>query len=144
MSPGRVLALRVSAVLWIVWGVVHALAGAIVLSADASGALQAIADAVEPDTLMMNYHAAATGVIHQHGWNLAWFGIVTIIGAIFIWRGNHTAIWVTGLVGGLADIGYLIFLDIPGFVNFVPGTLMTVVSGSAIGLSFWVWWSSRP
>ncbi|MEM6851848.1 MAG: hypothetical protein AAF527_08975 [Pseudomonadota bacterium] len=50
---------------------------------------------------------------------------------------------MTGMIGGLLDVGYLIFVDVPGYVNFIPGTLMTIVSGSAILLSFWVWWSSR-
>jgi len=82
-------------------------------------------------------------VLNQHAWNLLWFGIVTIIGAVFIWRGNRTAIWVTGMVGGLADLGYLVFLDLPGFVRFFPGTVMTLISASAVALSLWVWLSRR-
>ncbi len=143
MSKVHTTALRASAILWVIWGLVHALAGFIVVSSEATSAVQAIADAVPPAELSVSYPAAAAGVINQHGWNLAWFGIVTIVGAFFIWRGSVTAIWVTALVGGLADLGYLIFLDIPGFVKFMPGTLMTVVSGSAILLSFWVWWSRK-
>ena len=54
-----------------------------------------------------------------------------------------TAIWVTALVGGMADIGYFVFLDRPGFVNVIPGTLMTVFSATAIVLSGWVWFSHR-
>ena len=71
-------------------------------------------------------------------------GLITgIIGGLFVWRGNLTAIWVTGMIGGLADLGYLLFVDFPGYVNLIPGTLMTVVSGTAIALSFWVWLSNR-
>ena len=77
------------------------------------------------------------------GWNLAWFGVATVIGAAFIWRQNITAIWVTGMVGGMADLGYLLFVDLPGYVHFIPGTLMTFISGGAIAISFWVWWSLR-
>lgn len=43
-----------------------------------------------------------------------------------------------GQIGGLADLGYLLFVDLPGYVNFFPGTVMTFISGSAIVLSFWV------
>ena len=43
------------------------------------------------------------------------------------------------MVGGLADVGYLLFVDLPGYVNFFPGTVMTFVSGLAIILSFSVW-----
>lgn len=131
--------LKLAATLWIIWGLVHVLAGVIVLSGDATEGVQAIADAVSAESLENDYHAAVGGILNQHGWNLAWFGLVTLVGAVFIWRGQMTAIWVTALVGGLADVGYLLFVDLPGYVNFVPGTVMTIVSGSAIVLSFWVW-----
>ena len=108
-----------------------------IIPADAAAGFQAIADAVNPDELQADYHPAVGGILNQHGWNLLWGGVVTIIGAVFIWRGNLTAIWVTAMVGGLLDVGYLVFVDVPGFVNFVPGTLMTIISGSAIVLSFW-------
>jgi len=134
----------VSAGLWVIWGLVHAFAGVIVLSSDAAGGFQTIADAVDPAALAAEYHAAVGGVLNQHGWNLGWFGVVTIIGGVLIWRQNLTAIWVTGMIGGLADIGYLLFVDFAGFVNFIPGTLMTFISASAVILSFWVWATYRP
>ena len=143
MTNTHALALKIAAVLWVVWGLVHTLAGVMVLASDASGGFQAIADAVGPDLLEADYHAAVGGVLNQHGWNLGWFGIATIIGAVLIWRQNITAIWVTGMIGGLADLGYLLFVDFPGYVNFFPGTVMTFISGSAIVLSFWVWLSNR-
>lgn len=135
--------LKVAAILWIIWGLVHTLAGVMVLSSDATGGFQAIADAVTAADLEADYHAAVGGVLNQHGWNLAWFGVATIVGGLLIWRANMTAIWVTGMVGGLADVGYLLFVDFPGFVNFFPGTVMTFISGTAIVLSFWVWLSER-
>jgi len=122
---------------------VHALAGVIVLSSDASGGFAAIADAIDPALVSAEYHPVVGGILNQHGWNLGWFGVVTLIGAYFIWQHSMTAIWVTGLVGGMADLGYLFFVDFPGFVNFIPGTLMTLVSGTAIVISFWVWLSVR-
>ena len=144
MSNAHTIALRIATVLWVIWGAVHVLAGFIVVTGDATAGVQAIADAVDPTTLVADYAPAVGGILNQHGWNLAWFGIATIIGGIFIWRGNMTAIWVTAMVGGLADLGYLIFVDLPGYVNFFPGTVMTIVSGSALVLSFWVWFSNRP
>lgn len=139
MSISQKTALRIAAALWIIWGAVHTLAGVIVLTADATGGFQAIADAVAAESLVLEYPAAVGGILNQHGWNLAWFGLCTLIGAVFIWRANRTAIWVTAMVGGLADLGYFFFVDMPGYVNFVPGTVMTIVSGSAILLSGWVW-----
>ena len=131
--------LKISAVLWIIWGLVHVLAGAIVMSNDATGSVQAIADAVPPETLVADYAPAVGGILNQHGWNLAWIGVTTIICTAYIWRGSVTAIWVAALTGGFADIGYFLFVDIPGYVNFLPGTLMTLVSSAAVILSFIAW-----
>lgn len=143
MTQAQSTALKIATVLWVIWGAVHAFAGVIVLTSDASGGFAAIADAVDPALLAGDYHPAAGGILNQHGWNLLWFGVATLIGGLMIWRGNMTAIWVTGMVGGLADLGYLLFVDFPGYVNFFPGTVMTFISGSAILLSFWVWLSNR-
>lgn len=134
------LLLRISAVLWIIWGAVHMLAGVLTMSGpitgDISAAIAGIADAVPAATLQMDYPEAAGAIIAQHGFNLLWIGVVTLIGGFYIWRGNKTAVYLSALVGGLADVGYFIFLDLGGFVNFIPGTLMTLFSGSAIILSF--------
>tara|TARA_R110002073_G_scaffold165092_4_gene321590 strand:- start:147 stop:584 length:438 start_codon:yes stop_codon:yes gene_type:complete len=143
MTQTQSTALKIATVLWVIWGLVHAFAGIIVLTSDASSGFAAIADAIDAEALKAEYHAAVGGILNQHGWNLLWFGVATIIGGLLIWRGNMTAIWVTGMVGGLADLGYLLFVDFPGYVNFFPGTLMTFISGSAVLLSFWVWLSNR-
>ncbi len=143
MTDTQKNALKTSTILWVIWGLVHLFAGIMTIFSDASGGFQGIADAVDPAALEAEYHPAVAGVLNQHGWNLGWIGLATIIGAAFIWRGNLTAIWVTGMVGGLADVGYLLFVDFPGFVNFFPGTLMTFISGTAVLLSFWVWFSQR-
>ncbi len=138
----RSFALKAAAVLWVIWGIVHAFAGALVISGDTTSGFQAIADAVERAALEADYHPAVGAVLNQHAWNLLWGGVVTIIGAVFIWRGSVTAIWVTAMVGGLLDLGYFMFLDLGGHVHFFPGTLMTLISSAAIILSFAVWLSN--
>jgi hypothetical protein len=60
---------------------------------------------------------------------------VTTIGAVYIWKNSVTAIWISAMVGGLADLGYFIFLDLGGYVLFFPGTLMTIIALAAIILS---------
>lgn len=143
MSSTHAMVLKVAAVLWVVWGLVHMFAGYMTISLDTAASFAGIADAVDPALLEADYHPAAGGILNQHGWNLLWGGLVTVIGAVFIWRKNMTAIWVTAMVGGLLDIGYFVFVDMPGYVHFVPGTVMTLISGSAILLSGWVWAANR-
>jgi hypothetical protein len=138
---------RISSVLWIIWGLVHILAGVFtlhfILSGDTAASISGIADAVDPNTLKMDYHSAMAAVIGQHGFNLLWIGLVTFISAFYIWKGNRNAIFLAAICGGLADLGYFLFLDLGGFVHFLPGTLMTLVSGSAILLSFYAYYKSK-
>ncbi|SUZ33328.1 hypothetical protein ROE7235_03097 [Roseibaca ekhonensis] len=143
MTKTHTTALKIAAALWVIWGLVHMIAGGIIMTQPTSLGFAAVADAVDPTLLAAEYHPAVGGVLNQHGFNLLWIGLATLIGAAYIWRTNMTAIWVTAMVGGLADVGYLLFVDLPGYVNFVPGTVMTLVSASAIILSFWVWLPNR-
>jgi len=137
----KYLLFKISTVLWIIWGLVHILAGVMtmkgVLTDDISASLIGIADGVNPEILSMDYPEAAGAVIGQHGFNLLWIGLVTFISAFFIWKGNQYAIFLAAICGGLADLGYFLFLDLGGFVNFVPGTIMTLISSAAIFLSFY-------
>ncbi len=135
--------LKIAAALWVAWGLVHALAGLLTIIGDPAAGFQAIADAADPAALALDYPDAVGAVLNQHGWNLLWGGVVTIIGAVFIWRQNMTSVWVTAMVGGLLDVGYFLFLDLGGYVRFAPGTVMTLVSATAIVLSGWVWLAHR-
>ena len=113
MTQAQSTALKISAGLWVIWGALHAFAGAMVLMSDASRGLSTVADAVDSAILAADCHPAAGGILNRHGWDLFWFGVVTFIGGLMIWSGNMTAVWVTGMVGGLADLGYLLFVDFP-------------------------------
>lgn len=138
---------KTSAVLWAIWGLVHILAGVMtmkgVLTNDISASISGIADAVNPETLKMDYPKAAGAVIGQHGFNLLWIGLVTFISAFFVWKGNKNAVFLATLTGGLADLGYFLFLDLGGFVNFVPGTIMTLISSAAILLGLYGHFKSK-
>ncbi|MEM9896880.1 MAG: hypothetical protein AAF789_10960 [Bacteroidota bacterium] len=138
---------KVATVLWIIWGAVHIFAGIMtdnfILSGDIQGAVSGIADAVEPSSLEANYPAASGAVIGQHGFNLLWIGLVTLISAFYIWQGSKSAIFLAAICGGLADLGYFLFMDLGGFVIFVPGTVMTLVSSAAIILSFTAYFKTR-
>jgi hypothetical protein len=134
--------LRVAAVLWTVWGLVHILAGVLTIRGETPEAVQGIADGVEPAVLEFDYPDAVGAIIDQHGFNLLWIGAVTLACAFFIWRRSVLAVFLAALVGGLADVGYFVFLDLGGYVNFLPGTLMTIFSSTAIVTSFIAYFTS--
>lgn len=141
-QPRTVWLLRVSAVLWVVWGLVHMLGGILTIGGDTTEAVQGIADGVDEATLELDYPAAVGAIIDQHGFNLLWIGAVTIVCAFFIWRRSVAAVFLAALIGGLADVGYFVFLDLGGYVNFVPGTLMTIFSSAAIVTSLVAYFTS--
>lgn len=141
-GPRRIV-LRVIALLWVIWGAVHILAGVMTLGQTPPKAFAGIADAVDPALLDMTYPAAVVGVLHQHGFNLLWFGGLTLLGGIWLFRGRAWALVPTAVIGALADIGYFVFIDLPGFARFMPGTVMTIVSGAAVVLTAWLMISAR-
>ncbi|NRB47534.1 MAG: hypothetical protein HRU41_07660 [Saprospiraceae bacterium] len=132
---------KIASVLWFIWGAVHMLAGVMTmrgpLTGDISAAVAGIADKVDPASLQMDYPVAAGAILGQHGFNLLWIGLVTLICSFYIWRGNRNAIILAAITGGLADVGYFLFMDLGGHVNFMPGTVMTIFSATAIILSFY-------
>ncbi|MEM7574707.1 MAG: hypothetical protein AAF433_17510 [Bacteroidota bacterium] len=138
--------LKISAILWIIWGIVHIFAGVMTMSFITSGeignAVSGIADAVDPASLQLDYPSAAGAVIGQHGFNLCWIGIVTFVAAFFIWKKSANAIFLAAITGGLADLGYFLYIDLGGYNHFMPGTLMTLISASAIILSFYAYFKS--
>ncbi|MEO0495517.1 MAG: hypothetical protein AAF081_19085 [Actinomycetota bacterium] len=142
-APAHPTVRKVIAGLWVVWGLVHAFAGIITMARDTPDAVAGIADGVDETLLAGPYPDAAGAIINQHGWNLMWIGFVTLIAAVYIVRGSWNALGLAALVGGMADIGYFLFLDLGGHVNFVPGTVMTIVSATAIILSGWIWSQAR-
>jgi len=137
---------KISSVLWIIWGLVHIFAGIMtmkgILTDDISASISGIADKVDPATLQMDYPKAAGAIIGQHGFNLFWIGLITFICAFYIWKGNKNAIFLAAITGGLADLGYFLFLDLGGYVHFMPGTVMTLFSSLAIILSFYAYFKS--
>jgi hypothetical protein len=143
MTKTQNIALGASATLWMVWGLVHILAGVMIISLSGAEMFTAIGGKVDPSELAESYHPLVNAILNQHGWNLGFAGLWTAVASIFIWRGNMTAIWTTAVVGGFVDIGYFVFIDLGGFGVFLPGGLMTYVSASAILLSGWVWFSRK-
>lgn len=142
MTTNQETLLKIAAVLWVVWGLVHMFAGVMTISQDAAGSVAGIADAVDPALIAGEFHPAVGAVLNQHGFNLLWIGAFTVVGGVYIWRQSVTAIVMTAIVGWVTDVGYFVFMDLGGFVNFVPGTVMTIVSSAAVVLSLWAYYAS--
>ena len=137
-SKATVNLLKVSAILWAVWGLVHLSVGVLIMWQVGVGqlvdAIHGITPAVDIAMLQIAYPDSVGAIIQQHGWNLCWFGVVTLIGSGYIWKQNIPAIFATAIIGGLADVGYFVFIDFAGLA-LPPGPQMTYICGAAIVLS---------
>jgi hypothetical protein len=132
------ICLVIAGILWLIWGLVHTAAGIFTIAGDTTAKVQGIAAGIDPQSLVMDYPAAVGAILNQHGFNLLWFGLVAVVGAWFVTKGNQTAIIAVAFICGLADVGYFVFVDLGGYGTFFPGTLMTIFSASAIVLSLGV------
>lgn len=75
-------------------------------------------DAAPAGVLAVDYHPAVGGMLNQQGVHLGW----AIGGAM-------------GGIGGLADLGDLLFVTALGYAFGLPGTVLAIVLGNAIVLS---------
>lgn len=129
---------HLSSVLWLIWGLVHVFAGVITMykvqapNEGIAAACSGILDKVpEAKIRAVNYPTPVGGLISQHGFNLAWIGVVTTACAVPIWSGSVNAVVLASLTGGLTDLGYFLFVDIPGYSN-PPGPQMTWICLTAV------------
>jgi hypothetical protein len=93
----------------------------------------AVASSV-PETLP----AVVGGVGAFHAFNLVWIGLLVIVVAAKLnWHNSRTGAWLNGTLAGMADLGLVVFLLLPGYmpwaegapgiVLFVPALLFTAV-----------------
>lgn len=139
------LLLKIAAVLYLIWGIVHVMIGIVLFiplfKDDPVTTIHAITDKVDLATLQIDYPDSVTAILKQHSWNLLWFGAVVFIGSLYVWKKNAKAIFLCALVGGLADLGYFVFVDLADLAS-PPGPQMTWIMGAAIILSFYVYFKS--
>ena len=64
------------------------------------------------------------GRIFQDAWNLLFFAVFGIVVGIFLnWKNSRLGYWLNLVVVSAGDIGYIVFVLVPGYVPFIPGAL---------------------
>ena len=102
---------RIGAIFYVLWGVLHLLA--------ASEAAR-LAFAVEAGPVQ--------GRLLQNAWSLAIFAIVaTVIAVTMNWRNSRAGYWINLVTVSAADLGFIIFILVPGYLPLWPGTLGPVL-----------------
>ena len=104
---------RIGAVMYVVWGVLHV---------NAALKVYQLGETLDP--------AMVQGRLFQSAWNLLFFAVVAIVvGALFNWRNSRLGYWINLITVSATDIGFILFILVPGYLSLWPGVL---------GPVFWV------
>ncbi len=137
---------KTGAVLFALWGIIHVVGGAMMLSAlNQGGAVAYLAmttTGVAPEILSTTPDlVGVNATLGMHAWNLTWIGALVFAVAVTLnWRNRVTGFWVNlALVSG-ADIGLLAFMIVPGVMRLqdgLPGLVLWLPATvfAALGLS---------
>ena len=118
---------QVSAVVYVLWGLLHLQAAFFVYKLGAS---------LTPGVMQ--------GRTFQNAWNLLFASIVAIAVALAMnWRNRHDGYWINAILVGLVDLGFIFFVLIPGYLPLWPGLLGPVTWLMAWTLSTVAYLQSR-
>jgi hypothetical protein len=96
---------KIGAIFYILWGILHLLGAA-------NGFR--LAGVLDPGLIQ--------GKLLQHAWNTGLFGAFGLTVAILLnWKNSRTGYWLNLLVLGVTDLGYVLFVVLPGYVSPVEG-----------------------
>ena len=105
------LYVKAGSILYLIWGLAHVAAAARVYG---------LGQTFEP--------GLAQGRMFQSAWSLLFFALVAIGVAVFLnWRNSRTGYWINLITVSFADIGFIIFILIPGYVPAMVGVLGPVI-----------------
>ena len=98
---------QTGAVLYILWGLLHIFA-----------ALQVFKLGAKLEKGMVQ------GRIYQNALNLFFFAIIVIvIAAVYNWKNNPLGYWLNLVLASITDIGFIIYILLPGYLPLKPGIL---------------------
>lgn len=117
---------HIGAIFFALWGLMHVAFGAQMIMLNASGSANAILDAIYLDTGPVPtpdpLGSTIDAIMNQHAWNLLWFGLASTIVAIFWnWRNSVAGYWANMVLVSAADIGFMVAIMMPGYVDFWLG-----------------------
>jgi len=136
----RYQAHKVGAVFYVLWGVVHVIAGAVMLNALSAGggtaALAVLGNAVDASQLPQIKGGVASSAIGLISWDLVWFGtLITVIAVTLNWHNSRVGFWISLFVVLATDLSYMVAIIEPGYVAFPRGFMGPPLGVLAIGFS---------
>jgi hypothetical protein len=100
-----ILSARIGAIFYVLWGVFHLIAARSVYD---------LAETIEP--------GMTQGRIMQCAFYLLFFALFGIVVALTsVWRNSRQGYWMNGVLIAIADIPFILFVLIPGYMPWWPG-----------------------
>ncbi len=98
---------KLGSITYVLWGILHI---------EAARKVYALGQTLDPGMVQ--------GRIFQDAWNLLFFAIFGIAVGVFLnWKNSRFGYWLNLIVVSAGDLGYIIFILIPGYVPIMPGAL---------------------
>jgi hypothetical protein len=98
---------KTASLLYIIWGVLHLYSAKQVLT---------LGQSLEPGMVQ--------GRIFQDAWNLMFFALFGIVvGLVLVWKNDILGYWLNLIVVSIGDIGFILTILMPGYIDIWPGAL---------------------
>jgi len=98
---------KLGAITYVLWGLLHI---------EAARRVYMLGQSLEPGMVQ--------GRIFQGAWNLLFFALFGIVVAlIWNWRNSRLGYWLNLVVVSAGDVGFILFVLMPGYIPLVPGGL---------------------
>jgi len=98
---------KLGAITYVLWGILHI---------EAARRVYVLGHTLEPGMVQ--------GRIFQDAWSLLFFALFGIAVAVFLnWKNSRIGYWSNLVVVSAGDIGYIMFVLIPGYVTVFPGVI---------------------
>ena len=98
---------RLGAICYLIWGLLHLKAAQVVY----------VLGAGMPAGMVQ-------GRLYQDAWNLLCFAIAVVALSITLnWRNHVWGYWINLGVISVADLGFIFFVLVPGYIDLIPGIL---------------------
>jgi hypothetical protein len=110
---------KLAAITYVLWGVLHVVA---------AYKVYLVGQSLDPGMVQ--------GRIFQNAWNLLFFALFGIAVAVTLnWKNHSLGYWLNLIAVSFGDIGFIIFILMPGYLPIMPGALGPILWIVALTLS---------
>jgi hypothetical protein len=96
---------KLGAITYVLWGILHI---------EAARKVYVLGQTLNPGMVQ--------GRIYQDAWNLLFFALFGIAVGVFLnWKNSRLGYWLNLITVSAGDIGYIVFVLVPGLVPIIPG-----------------------